>query len=205
MLVAAGDFKAGWVDAFERWYTAEQDLRRHDETLARLHAVAHGADLPAGFGRRPEVAPVRMLSLAAARLTAPTDHVYDQMEDDRLAWAIARVLTRTDLSEHDAVGWLEPIADRFGADRSAPRCPPTPATACAPCACSTSSPTVPTPGTTRSCQVISFPLKVDCVAHESLLAWIRSRPGWRAHGSGGTPPLRKRRRGTGSVMQWNGR
>ncbi|MFC9590115.1 DUF2785 domain-containing protein [Streptomyces sp. NPDC056944] len=117
MLVTAGDFKAGWVDAFERWYPAERDLRGHDDTLGWLHAVAHGADLLAAFGLHPEVAPARMLELAAARLTAPTDHVYDQLEDDRLARAIARVLTRTDLSEHDAVGWLDPIGDRFGADR----------------------------------------------------------------------------------------
>ncbi|MFB7918851.1 DUF2785 domain-containing protein [Streptomyces sp. NPDC056061] len=85
LLVAAGDFEAGWVDAFERWYPAEQDLRGHDDTLGRLHAVAHGVDLLAGSGRHPEVAPVRMPDLAAARLTAPTDHVYDQMEDDRPA------------------------------------------------------------------------------------------------------------------------
>ncbi|MBV2156480.1 DUF2785 domain-containing protein [Kitasatospora sp. SUK 42] len=117
MLVAKGDVKSGWVDAFERWYPAEQDLRGHDETLGWLHAVAHGADLLGSFGRHPEVAPVRMLDLAAARLTAPTDHVYDQMEDDRLARAVARILTRTDLSERDAVGWLDPIAERFGADR----------------------------------------------------------------------------------------
>ncbi|MEU7391640.1 DUF2785 domain-containing protein [Streptomyces tanashiensis] len=117
MLVGAGDFKASWVDAFARWYPAEQDLRGYDETLGWLHAVAHGADLLAGFGLHPEAEPVRMLDLAAARLTAPTDHVYDQLEDDRLARAIARVLTRTDLSEADAVGWLDPIADRFGADR----------------------------------------------------------------------------------------
>ncbi|MCJ0875805.1 DUF2785 domain-containing protein [Streptomyces sp. AP-93] len=121
MLVAAGDFKSGWVEAFEDWYPAEADLRGHDETLGWLHAVAHGADLLAGFGLHREVAPVRMLDLAAARLTAPTDHVYDQMEDDRLARAIARVLTRTDLSEREAVRWLDPVADRFGADRiSAP-------------------------------------------------------------------------------------
>ncbi|MFF0474859.1 DUF2785 domain-containing protein [Streptomyces sp. NPDC004284] len=117
MLVRAGDFKADWVDAFERWYPAERDLRGHDATLGWLHAVAHGADLLASFGRHPEVAPVRMLDLAAARLTAPTDHVYDQLEDDRLARAVALVLTRTDLSESEAVGWLAPIADRFGADR----------------------------------------------------------------------------------------
>ncbi|MFJ9458432.1 DUF2785 domain-containing protein [Kitasatospora sp. NPDC101447] len=117
MLVSAGDFKAGWVDAFERWYPAEHDLRGHDDVLGWLHAVAHGADLLASFGRHREVAPVRMLELAAARLTAPTDHVFDQLEDDRLARAVARVLTRTDLTEREAVDWLEPIADRFGADR----------------------------------------------------------------------------------------
>jgi hypothetical protein len=117
MLVAAGDFKTAWVDAFARWYPAERDLRGHDDTLGWLHAVAHGADLLAGFGLHPEVAPTRMLDLAAARLTEPTDHVYDQLEDDRLARAIARVLTRADLSERDAVGWLDAIADRFGSDR----------------------------------------------------------------------------------------
>ncbi|KQX57347.1 MULTISPECIES: DUF2785 domain-containing protein [unclassified Streptomyces] len=117
MLVSAGDFETGWVDAFEQWYPAERDLRGHDGTLGWLHAVAHGADLLGTFGRHPEVAPTRMLDLAAARLTAPTDHVYDQLEDDRLARAVALVLTRTDLSESDSVDWLEPIADRFGADR----------------------------------------------------------------------------------------
>ncbi|MBD0708884.1 MULTISPECIES: DUF2785 domain-containing protein [unclassified Streptomyces] len=117
MLVTAGDFEPRWVDAFERWYPAERDLRGRDETLGWLHAVAHGADLLACFGLHPEVAPTRMLDLAAARLTAPTDHVWDQLEDDRLARAIGRVLTRTDMSERDAVDWLEPIADRFGADR----------------------------------------------------------------------------------------
>ena len=58
-----------------------------------------------------------MLALAAARLTAPTDHVYDQLEDDRLARAVARVLTRADLTESDATGWLDAVSDRFGSDR----------------------------------------------------------------------------------------
>ncbi|MER6400204.1 DUF2785 domain-containing protein [Kitasatospora sp. NPDC001603] len=117
MLVEKGDFEAAWVDAFERWYPAETDLRGHDEKLGWLHAVAHGADLLDRFGRHPEVDPVRMLHLAAARLTAPTDHVFDQLEDDRLARAVARVLTRPDLSESDATTWLDPVAARFGADR----------------------------------------------------------------------------------------
>ncbi|MFJ6137049.1 DUF2785 domain-containing protein [Kitasatospora sp. NPDC092286] len=117
MLVEKGDFRAGWVDAFERWYPAETDLRGYDEKLGWLHAVAHGADLLDRFGRHPEVDPVRMLHLAATRLTTPTDHVLDQLEDDRLARAVARVLTRPDLSERDATTWLDPIGACFGADR----------------------------------------------------------------------------------------
>ncbi|MFB7513241.1 DUF2785 domain-containing protein [Streptomyces sp. NPDC056144] len=117
MLVNGGDLKAGWVDAFEAWYPAESDLRGHDATIGWLHAVAHGADLLATLGLHPDVDPARMLALAAARLTTPTDHVLDQLEDDRLARAVARVLTRADLTEADSVGWLDTVADRFGADR----------------------------------------------------------------------------------------
>jgi hypothetical protein len=114
MLVTKGDFKADWVDAFERWYPSETDLRGYDEELGWLHAVAHGADLLNRFGCHPEVDPVRMLDLAAARLTAPTGHIWNQLEDDRLARALARVLTRSDMSEYDATAWLEPIAANFG-------------------------------------------------------------------------------------------
>ncbi|MER8047633.1 DUF2785 domain-containing protein [Streptomyces sp. NPDC094032] len=117
MIVAAGGFSEAWVDAFERWYPAEGDLRGYDEKLGWLHAVAHGADLLARFGRHAEVEPVRMLELAAARLTAPTGHVLDQLEDDRLARAVARVLTREGLSERDATGWLDAVDAEFGADR----------------------------------------------------------------------------------------
>lgn len=117
MLVGKGDFKDDWVASFERWYPAEKDLRGHDETLGWLHAVAHGADLLGTFGCHPEVAPVRMLDLAAARLTAPTEHVFDQLEDDRLGRAVARILTRSDLSERDATAWLDPVGTCFGADR----------------------------------------------------------------------------------------
>ncbi|MEU7070795.1 DUF2785 domain-containing protein [Streptomyces narbonensis] len=117
MLVSKGELKAEWVDAFARWYPAEKDLRGRDEKLGWLHAVAHGADLLDRLGRHAEVEPVRMLELAAARLTAPTAHVWDQLEDDRLARAVARVLTRPDLSERDATGWLDAIAVEFGADR----------------------------------------------------------------------------------------
>ncbi|MFD0266538.1 DUF2785 domain-containing protein [Streptomyces sp. NPDC127106] len=110
MLVTKGDFDPAWVDAFASWYPAETDLRGYDEELGWLHAVAHGADLLGTFGLRPEVAPARMLAVAAERLLAPTPCVWEQLEDDRLATAIARTLTRQDLTEEQATSWLEPIA-----------------------------------------------------------------------------------------------
>ncbi len=109
MLVGAGDFRPGWVDAFAAWYVAETDLRGYDGTLGWLHAVAHGADLLGSFGVRPEVDPARMPALAAARLLAPTDGVFDQREDDRLAAALARALTRPDLTGAGATAWLDPV------------------------------------------------------------------------------------------------
>jgi hypothetical protein len=101
---------ADWVDAFEHWYATETDLRGHDPQLGWLHAVAHGADLLGDLGLRADVSPRRMLDLAATRMLAPTDHVWQAQEDDRLAHAVAKVLTRPDLAEQDALAWLEPVA-----------------------------------------------------------------------------------------------
>ncbi|TWP33899.1 DUF2785 domain-containing protein [Leekyejoonella antrihumi] len=99
-----------WVDAFERWYASEQDLRGHDTGLGWLHAVAHGADLLGDAGRRKDVGPGRMLDLAAARMVAPTDAVWHDQEPDRLACAMGKVLTRPDLDEREATAWLDPVA-----------------------------------------------------------------------------------------------
>ena len=75
-----GVCEAGWVDAFERWYATEPDVRGHDASLGWLHAVAHGADLLGDLGRRTEVAPRRMLDLATTRMLAPTDTVRRDQE-----------------------------------------------------------------------------------------------------------------------------
>lgn len=95
-----------WVDEFERWYADEQDLRGHDPELGWLHAVAHGADLLGDLGLHPDVDPSRMLDLAATRMLAPTELVWRDQEDDRLGYAIAKVLTRDGLTEDTSTGWL---------------------------------------------------------------------------------------------------
>ncbi|MEV6649824.1 DUF2785 domain-containing protein [Streptomyces sp. NPDC051219] len=115
MIVTHGGFSPAWVDAFARWYPAETDLRGHDPVVGWLHAVAHGADLLGRFGLCPEVAPTRMLDLAAARLLARTDHVFAEQEDDRLAQAVALTLTRPELTEAESLGWLTPVRQDFAA------------------------------------------------------------------------------------------
>lgn len=110
-VVEAGGYRPQWLAAFARWYPAETDLRGLDPELGWLHAVAHGADLLAAFGRSPLVAdPTPLLELGAARLLAPTGHVLDALEDDRLGRALALVLTRGELTERQALGWLDTVA-----------------------------------------------------------------------------------------------
>ena len=108
-IVSAGVFEPSWVPPFERWYVAEEDLRGYDAKLGWLHAVAHGADLLGTLGLHPAVEPVQMLRLGIGRLLTPTSYVLRDMEDDRLGYALAVTMTRADLSEIDAVDWLDPV------------------------------------------------------------------------------------------------
>jgi hypothetical protein len=119
-VVEQGDYDPVWLAAFAQWYPAEQDVRGYDPDLGWLHAVAHGADLLGAFGLCPQVDPVPLLDLAAARLLAHTDYVFAHQEDDRLGYAIGLTLTREELSEADAVGWLDPIAADFAAGTPGP-------------------------------------------------------------------------------------
>lgn len=122
-LVGVGEFEPSWLTAFEAWYPAETDLRGYDQKLGWLHAVAHGADLLGAFGRCPRVDPAALLGLAAARLLAPTGHVYRDQEDDRLAYAIALTCTRPELTEAQSVSWLDQVAAEFEALDPGPALP----------------------------------------------------------------------------------
>ncbi|WP_327675040.1 DUF2785 domain-containing protein [Kitasatospora sp. NBC_00458] len=120
MIVGRGDFDPAWLEAFARWYPAETDLRGRHPELGWLHATAHGADLLGTFGRHPAVAPGRVLGLATARLLAPTDHLYGEREDERLATGIARSLTRPELTEEECVAWVERSAGFLAEHRRGP-------------------------------------------------------------------------------------
>ncbi len=111
VIVATRDVcERSWADAFETWYPHERDLRGYDPKFGWLHAVAHGADLLGEFGLRNEIEPLRMLELAGQRMSAETDLVWRDKEDARLAYAIGKVLTRSDLTRADAEVWLAPVA-----------------------------------------------------------------------------------------------
>ncbi|MGW4378594.1 DUF2785 domain-containing protein [Kitasatospora sp. NPDC004531] len=119
-IVRTGALRADWLTEFARWYPAETDLRGHHPALGWLHAVAHGADLLAAFGQHPDIDPAPLPALGAARLLAPTGHVFDAMEDDRLGFAIALTLTRPELTPRQAVDWLDPVAALFATGEPGP-------------------------------------------------------------------------------------
>ncbi|ADD41659.1 DUF2785 domain-containing protein [Stackebrandtia nassauensis] len=119
-IVDRGTYFPRWLDAFANWYPSEVDLRGHDEKLGWLHAVAHGADTLKAFGGHTDVDPARMLSIAAQRLLAPTEFVWRDQEDDRLAFAVAHVLTRPELTEADSVGWLAAVDTDFTSGEPGP-------------------------------------------------------------------------------------
>lgn len=119
-LVHAGEYRPRWQTEFEAWYPAERDLRGYDPELGWLHAVAHGADLLGEFGLCEQVDPAAMLRLATARLLAPTEYVLRDQEEDRLAHALARTLTRPELTADASVAWLDPIEADFTAGEPGP-------------------------------------------------------------------------------------
>jgi hypothetical protein len=101
-----------WRDAFAAWYPAERDLRGWDERLGWLHAAAHGADALGRFGRSPRLGrdDLRgLLGTARERMLAPTRYVLRDQEEDRLGYALALVLLRSELDEGDS-GPVPPFA-----------------------------------------------------------------------------------------------
>jgi len=98
-----------WLTAFSQWWRHETDLRAWDPGLGWLHAAAHGADVLRAFGRSGKLAAPELaglLELAADRLLSDCGYLYGHGEDDRIAYALATVLTRAELPAEPAVAWL---------------------------------------------------------------------------------------------------
>jgi hypothetical protein len=101
-----------WRGEFADWWLTEADLRGWDNQLGWLHAAAHGADVLGELGLSPRLNGdelTGLLDLACSRLLTPTSHVFAHQEDDRIALAIATILTRPELSVRAATEWLNPV------------------------------------------------------------------------------------------------
>lgn len=108
----------GWLDGFLDWWLAEADIRGWDSELGWLHAIAHGADLAGAFGESPHLdatALSRLLVAIAERIVAQTTYQYAHQEEDRIGYALRRILTRPELTVDQATSWLSPV-DRLFAD-----------------------------------------------------------------------------------------
>jgi hypothetical protein len=96
---------AAGLDAFAR----ERDLRGYVPEQGWAHATAHAADLCAVAARNSQVGRgelQQILDAIAAKLRAPTTHVFVHLEDERLAAAVVAVLRRELLDVTDIDAWL---------------------------------------------------------------------------------------------------
>lgn len=112
-----------WRDAFCAWWPAETDIRGWDERLGWVHAVAHGADLAGELGDSPRLSAAEragLLEVVAERVVATTGYRYAQMEEDRLAVAVAQILARPGLTAAEATGWLAAVDRLFAAGEPGP-------------------------------------------------------------------------------------
>ncbi len=112
-----------WRDAFAAWWLKETEIRGWDDRFGWLHAVAHGADLAGELGASPRLDAAEaggVLTLIAERVVAPTGYRYAQMEEDRVAMAVAQILARAGLDAAEATGWLAPVDRLFATGEPGP-------------------------------------------------------------------------------------
>lgn len=78
-----------------------------------VRAVAHGAVFFGTCGAAGVADPSDLLDALAQRLVTPTTVAWRDQEEDRAALALAVVLSRDDVAETTAVGWLDPARALF--------------------------------------------------------------------------------------------
>ncbi|WP_446664907.1 DUF2785 domain-containing protein [Flexivirga sp. B27] len=113
-----GPWPDRWTDAVLTWWPAEQDLRGYAEPVGWVHAVAHGADAVGTLGAVGLAPTGRLLAIIGERLTAPTDFVWRDQEDDRVAAAVVAILLGDGSAGLQPL--LAPIAAMFATGQPGP-------------------------------------------------------------------------------------
>lgn len=111
-LVSADDVRP-WLGGFTMWWELEGDLRGAvDAERGWAHALAHGADAIASFGRSRHIGTDQaraLLGSIVVRLRTTDGWGLFASEDDRLAYAAMSLLHRGDLSATDLAEAIEPL------------------------------------------------------------------------------------------------
>jgi hypothetical protein len=111
------------LDSALAYLASERDLRGYDPQTGWIHATAHTADLLAALARNPRLTPAdqRNVLAAIARRLSTAGEVFTQGEQDRLAQAVAAIVSRSDFDGAAFEAWLiELRASRRQAARTRP-------------------------------------------------------------------------------------
>lgn len=105
-----------WLGATEKWWPAEEDVRGYDDELGWLHALAQGADLTASLADSPRVTAdslSRLLDVIAERLLSESTTAPAQNEEDRIAYAVMRILLRDSITTEEFQAWTDRLAETW--------------------------------------------------------------------------------------------
>jgi hypothetical protein len=100
---------SAWTESIQTWWVGETDLRGYDPSVGWIHAMAHGADAIGALGRYGHAPSTELLKTVGERLVAPTEFVWRDQEDDRIAAAVIAVL-QGDPDHANLTPMLTPIA-----------------------------------------------------------------------------------------------
>lgn len=103
-----------WGDAATHWYVSELDHRGWIPELGWAQAIAHGADLLAALAGSRHFGPDELgvlLDVMSDRVLAPTPYIWRHGEDDRLAYAVMRVLHRNAVPAEAVEKWLSRLGE----------------------------------------------------------------------------------------------
>ncbi len=99
--------------ALVRWWLAEDELEGYDAERGWLHALAHGSDAvdELGMSRHADAAVVTaLLDAVLQRLYRPTTYRMVQSEETRIAYTLARLLSRPEVTDDDRTRVVNELA-----------------------------------------------------------------------------------------------